>query len=133
MIGTDVASLRLRLPKLIASVAIAPAVICNSAPVSYAAREIGNIPTSGLVFKDSLRVNAFEDPKVKGVELYIADFDRPLTEKLSSDLFADPSSSSLACAQTGPVTVSPDISTSSEGEEVFGEARNLFFKVGNRQ
>jgi hypothetical protein len=34
-------------------------------------RLVGNIPTSGLIFKDTLKVTSFDDPKVQGVTLYI--------------------------------------------------------------
>lgn len=71
---------------------------------------------------------AFEDPKVQGVELYLSDFDRPLTEKLQKDFFSDPSSSSLTCVRTGPI-VAKDINTSPEGEDVFEQNRSFFFKV----
>jgi len=82
----------------------------------------------GLIFKDQIKVNAFEDPKVKGVQLYITDFQRPVTERLKKDFFSDPTQASLACAQTGPITISPDIVKSKEGEEVFDQARSLLFK-----
>eukprot|EP01039_Chlorochromonas_danica_P004353 gene4353-4774_t len=95
---------------------------------ALANREIANLPTSGIFFKDSLRINAFEDPKVDGVTLYLSDFDRPLTEKLSKDFFNDPSSSSITCAKTGPIVLRKDVDLSSAGEEVFQESRNLFFK-----
>ena len=104
----------------------------SAAPISsvHAAgtREIANVATSGIVFKDTLRISAFQDPKVSGVVLYLSDFDRPLTEKLAKDFFNDPSTASLACAKTGDVTFSKDINLSSEGEEIFEESRNLFFK-----
>lgn len=92
-------------------------------------REVASIPTSGLIFKDNLKINSIQDPKVKGVAIYLSDFERPLTEKLSKDFFNDPSSSSLTCVKTGEIELSKDISLSSEGEEVFEESRNLFFKV----
>ena len=90
-------------------------------------REVGSIATSGIFFKDTLKINAFNDPKVEGVVIYLADFERPLTEKLQKDFFNDPSSTALACAQSGPIKVG-DISMSAEGEEVFEANRNLFFK-----
>lgn len=96
---------------------------------ALASGEIASIPTSGLLFKDTLRVSAFEDPKVDGVVLYLSDFDRPLTEKLNKDFFNDPSSSSITCAKTGPITLRKDVNLGSEGEEVFEESRSLFFKV----
>lgn len=97
-------------------------------PVAHA-REIASIPTTGFLFKDSLKVTSFNDPKVEGVALYIADIDRSITDKLHSDYFSDPSSSSIACTKSGPITLSKDVSTSAQGEEIFEEARNLFFKV----
>ena len=46
-------------------------------------RIVGEISGSGLVFKDTLKVEAFSDPKVSGVQLYLSDFQRPVTEKLA--------------------------------------------------
>ena len=46
-------------------------------------RTVGEIQGSGLVFKDTLKVEAFSDPKVAGVQLYLSDFQRPVTEKLA--------------------------------------------------
>lgn len=81
------------------------------------------------MFKDTLKVSAFEDPKLKGVTIYLSDFDRPLTEKLQKDFFSDPSSTSLGCALTGPILLQPSqINSSEDGEEVFEENRSLFFK-----
>ncbi len=104
-------------------------VLPASIQPTLANREIANIPTSGIFFKDSLRVSAFEDPKISGVTIYLSDFDRPITEKLTNNFFNDPSSSSLTCSQTGPIKLKGEVSLSGEGEEVFEESRNLFFKV----
>jgi catabolite regulation protein CreA len=57
----------------------------------------------------------------------LSDFDRPLTEKLTSDPFSDPASASLSCVQSGPVKIG-NIDKSRGGEEVFEESKNLFFK-----
>ena len=46
-------------------------------------RVIGQISGSGLVFKDTLKVESFDDPKVKGVTLYVSNFERPLNGKTS--------------------------------------------------
>lgn len=104
-------------------------ILPTSIQPTLANREIANIPTSGIFFKDSLRVSAFEDPKISGVTIYLSDFDRPITEKLTNNFFNDPSSSSLTCSQTGPIKLKGEVSLSGEGEEVFEESRNLFFKV----
>ena len=106
--------------------------LVSTTPAAFgsSARLIGDIPTSGLIFKDSLKLNAFEDPKLPGITLYVSDFDRPITEKLSSDFFSDPSTTSLTCVQTGPVVIDPSkVNLRPEGEEIFEENRSLFFKV----
>jgi len=86
-----------------------PASTLRSAFVARAAsderRQVADIPASGLIFKDSINVEAFQDPKVQGVTLYISDFRRPLTERLAKDFFSDPSQASVACVRTGPVTM----------------------------
>ena len=93
-------------------------------------RIVADIPTSGLVFKDTLQIKSFRDPKMPNVHLYLADFERPITEKVSGDFFNDPSSSSLSCVRTGPVTGDQrnSLDTNREGEEIFKENKNLLFK-----
>ena len=92
-------------------------------------RLVGELQGSGLVFKDTLQVESFEDPKIKGVTLYISNFQRPLTERLTSNFLADPSYASVACARTGPVVVADNIARGKGGEEVFEESRSLLFKT----
>jgi len=89
-------------------------------------RLIGEIQGSGLIFKDTLSVESFDDPKVKGVTLYISNFQRPLNERLQKDFFSDPSYASVSCAKTGPVSVADNIKMN---EEVFEEAKSLLFKT----
>ena len=69
------------------------------------------------------------DPKVKGVELYISNFDRPITEKLNGNFFNDPSYASVACAKTGKVSIADNIAKGPAGEEVFEESKSLLFKT----
>lgn len=94
-------------------------------------KTVGTLKGSGLVFKDTLNIERFEDPKVKGVVLYISNFDRPVTEKLSKgNFFNDPSQASVACARTGtPVSIASNIAKGTGGEEVFEESRSLLFKT----
>ena len=69
------------------------------------------------------------DPKVSGVQLYLSDFQRPVTEKLArGDIFSDPSQGGLTCSRAGPVVVSASADRSLGGEEVFSESRSLVFK-----
>lgn len=88
---------------LSASLALSP---LTASPALAAARTVGEVQTSGLIFKDTLRVEAFDDPKVDGVLLYLSDFQRPVTEKISKgDIFSDPSQGGLACSRKGDVVV----------------------------
>ena len=91
-------------------------------------RLVGEIAGSGIVFKDTLNIESFDDPKVKGVTLYISNFQRPLNERLSKDFFNDPSFASVACAKTGPISIADNIEMGKQGEEVFEESRSLLFK-----
>jgi CreA protein len=77
---------------------------------------------------NSIVVEAVADPKVQGVSCHISRFSRSLIDRLSKgNWFIDPSNSSIACRQTGPVTIG-DINTSASGEEVFSERLSLIFK-----
>ena len=77
---------------------------------------------------NSIEIDAVADPKVQGVTCHLAHFDRSLIDRLrKGNWFVDPSNSSIACRQTGPITVG-DIDTSAHGEEVFSERLSLIFK-----
>ena len=89
-------------------------------------REVGDIETTGFFLKDKLKVSAFTDPKVTGVTLFLSDFDRPALEKLNN-VFDDPSSASISCVKSGPISIQ-GIDTSKSGEEIFEESKNLIFK-----
>ena len=91
-----------------------------------AAEEVGQFRNDWT--GNSIVVEAIADPKVQGVTCHISRFSRSLIDRLSKgDWFVDPSNSSIACRQTGPVTIS-DINTSASGEEVFSERLSLIFK-----
>jgi CreA protein len=123
-------SLGLRRGLAAAGAGLAGLIGQGSLPSWADTRIVGNIETSGLVFKDTLKVSTFSDPKLPSVHLYLADFERPITEKLASNPFSDPSSSSLSCVASSPST--PEqiarISGDEKGEEVFSESKNLIFK-----
>jgi CreA protein len=77
---------------------------------------------------NSIVVDAVNDPKVQGVTCHVTHFDRSLIDRLSKgNWFVDPSNSSIACRQTGPITIG-DIDTSKRGEEVFSQRISLIFK-----
>jgi catabolite regulation protein CreA len=103
---------------------------CTHPPLPALAAEgsrvVGEISGSGLVFKDTLRVESFDDPKVKGVTLYLTNFERPLTERLQKDFFSDPSASSLTCVRSGPLSIADNIGTGTSGEVSFSYNIILF-------
>lgn len=66
---------------------------------------------------------------MKGVTLYVSNFERPLTERLANG-FSDPSYASVSCAKTSPtIQIADNIATGKAGEEVFEESRSLLFKT----
>lgn len=73
-------------------------------------------------------IEAIADPKVSGVTCHLAYFDRSIIDRLSNgNWFEDPSNSSIACRQTGPITVG-NIDRSAKGENVFSERQSLILK-----
>ncbi|PCD77600.1 CreA family protein [Pseudothioclava arenosa] len=77
---------------------------------------------------NDILIEAIEDPKVEGVTCHIAYFDRSLFDRLTQgNWFEDPSNASIACRQTGPITIG-DIERGAKGENVFSESRSLVFK-----
>src|SRR5215469_6622643 len=73
-------------------------------------------------------IEAIADPKVAGVTCHLSRFSRSVIDRLTKgNWFIDPSNSSIACQQTGPVTIG-DIDLSEGGEEVFSERLSLIFK-----
>ncbi len=94
---------------------------------------VSEFKTSGLLFKDSIQVLQLKDPEVTGVTIYFTDYQRSLSEKLTSkeDAFSDPSQSSITCTVNGKATFTAgDASNviSKDGREIFAElkALNLF-------
>ncbi|TIP82971.1 MAG: CREA protein, partial [Mesorhizobium sp.] len=71
---------------------------------------------------------AIKDPKVEGVTCHVSYFDRGVIDRLQKgNWFEDPSDSSIACRQTGPITIG-DIDMSEAGEEVFKQGISLIWK-----
>lgn len=113
----------------IAGIVSSSIVFLSSSSAQANSKVIGEITTSGLVFKDVLKIQRIYDPKIKNIAIYLSDFERPLTEKLSSNFFDDPSSASITCAKLGDVNlIDSKIEESSGGEEIFKESKNLIFK-----
>jgi CreA protein len=90
------------------------------------ADEIGSFTNDWI--GNGIVVDAIADPKVDGVTCHISHFERGFIDKLTKgNWFEDPSNASIACRQTGPITIR-DIDRSKSGEEVFSERLSLVFK-----
>lgn len=90
------------------------------------AEEVGSVDVDWL--GNDIVIEALHDPKVDGVTCHIAYFERGLIDRLQKgSWFEDPSNSSIACRQTGPIVLG-DIARGDEGESVFREGRSLVFK-----
>lgn len=90
------------------------------------AKELGTFEASGVLpfNKDQVEVVKVDDPSIP-VTLYLSDFKRSLSSKLSRDFFSEPSQASLSCALTDTLAnVPPKIANSgSEGEELFSQRK----------
>jgi CreA protein len=90
------------------------------------AEEVGNIDVDWL--GNDIVIEAFQDPDVEGVTCHVAYFERGLIDRLQQgNWFEDPSSSSIACRQTGEIVIG-DIDMSEEGESIFSERRSIIWK-----
>lgn len=92
-----------------------------------AAEEVGEVSTDWL--GNDIKIEAIADPKIKGVTCHVSYFDRGVIDRLrQGNWFEDPSNSSIACRQTGPVVIG-DIELGEDGEEIFSARRSLIFKA----
>ncbi len=105
---------------------IASCVVLLTVAASAAAEDVGRFRNDWT--GNGIVVEAVPDPKVQGVTCHITRFSRSLIDRLSKgNWFVDPSNSSIACQQTGPLIIG-DINTRASGEEVFSERLSLIFK-----
>jgi len=90
------------------------------------AQEVGRVGVDWV--GNDIIVEALPDPEVEGVTCHVAYFERSFIDRISQgNWFEDPSNSSIACRQTGPIELG-DIDTSREGEEIFSERQSIIFK-----
>lgn len=93
------------------------------------AEEVGNVDVDWL--GNDIVIEAFQDPDIEGVTCHVAYFERGIIDRLQNgNWFEDPSNSSIACRQTGPITIG-DIDMSDEGESIFSERRSIIWKSLN--
>ncbi|MCO5158081.1 MAG: CreA family protein [Aquamicrobium sp.] len=106
----------LLLSALFAAFAAAPAL----------AQQVGEVGVDWL--GNDIIVEAIADPKVEGVTCHVSYFERGMIDRLQKgNWFEDPSDSSIACQQTGPIVIG-DIDLSKGGEEVFRQGISLIWK-----
>lgn len=98
------------------------------------AEQIGSIELdSGFMSMSSysLNVQAFDDPKIKGVTCHISDV---AVGGLGGMFTDDPSAASIACRQTGQIVINGatednswgSLNLSTAGEDVFGTTKGWF-------
>jgi CreA protein len=108
---------------LIGGLAAASVVIAAGAAF---AQEVGKVGVDWL--GNDIIVEAIKDPQVEGVTCHVSYFDRGVIDRLQKgNWFEDPSDSSIACSQTGPIKIG-DIDLSEDGEEVFKQGISLIWK-----
>lgn len=77
---------------------------------------------------NEIKLEALKDPKVAGVTCHLSYFDRGFWDRAAKgNWFENPSNSSIACRQTGPIVIG-DIDLDKSGEEVFSQQQSLIFK-----
>ncbi len=102
------------------------ALFLSLGTVSAHAEVVGKVGVDWI--GNDIIVEAVSDPGVQGVTCHITYFDRSVIDRLKNgNWFEDPSNSSIACRQTGPIVIG-DIDLSKEGEEVFREGMSLVWK-----
>ena len=84
--------------------------------------EVGDVSLGVFTTKD-IKLDAINDPVVTGVTCHVSSIEANL------DL-SDPSDSSIACRQTGPITAAmiAQIDKSKNGEVLFSKSKSIFFK-----
>lgn len=85
--------------------------------------EVGDVSLGIFTTKD-IKIDAFTDPLVTGITCHVSSIEANLN-------FADPSDSSIACRQTGPITAEmiAQIDKSKNGEVLFTKSKSIFFKT----
>jgi CreA protein len=93
------------------------AIILFAVPAFAAEDTIGEVVTSGLIQKERLQIQAFDDPTIDGIACYVtlAKTDYSLT---------DPTDSSIACRKVGPLK-----GALVEHPDVFRSSKSFFFKT----
>ncbi len=112
----------------ITGIFLALALVLAGPPVR--AEEIGKVSTTFKMVgaNDKIVIEAFDDPDIPGATCYVS---RAKTGGISGalGLAEDKSDASLACRQTGPITLPPEVASGrQDGRRVFRKSTSLLFK-----
>ena len=103
---------------------VSAALLACAAPAL--AQRVGEVGVDWL--GNDIIVEAIRDPEVEGVTCHVSYFERGIIDRLQQgNWFEDPSDSSIACRQTGPIRIG-DIALDGDGEEVFRQGISLIWK-----
>lgn len=86
---------------------------------SSQAKQIGEVETSGWMFKDTIEIHSFKDPTLQGITCHVTYPDKSFS-------LDNPTDSSISCRQTSPEIVG---NYEKNAEDVFSKSKNLFFKT----
>ena len=107
--------------------ALSGLAIISAAPTASRAETVGEVGVDWT--GNDILIDAVADPKVQGVTCHVTYFDRSVIDRLrKGNWFEDPSNSSIACRQTGPIVIG-DIDLDESGEEVFKAGLSLIWKA----
>jgi len=114
----------MRIPLLALFLLTTPALADDTTEIGHVNTAITNL---GLTRSHRVVVERFTDPEVPGVACYIS---QARTGGLAGmvGVAEDPSRFSLACAATGPVTITPALRRGERGELVWESSTSFFFK-----
>jgi CreA protein len=103
---------------------VAALLLAGVLPAS--AQQVGEVGVDWL--GNDIMIEAVKDPGVEGVTCHVSYFERGVVDRLQKgNWFEDPSDSSIACRQTGPIKIG-NIDLSEDGEEVFKQGISLIWK-----
>lgn len=80
------------------------------------AEEVGKVTLTGIIFNDSIKVVAFDDPQIKGITCYATYYDRGFS-------ISDSGSVSISCRKTGSISGSYN-----SNHNVFSQKKGWLFK-----
>ena len=97
-------------------------VILSVFVIGCDSNEVGDVSLGMFTTKD-VKLNHFKDPIITGVTCHVASIEANLS-------LSDPSDSSIACRQTGPITkeMIGKIDMSDSGEVIFKKSKSVLFK-----